>query len=293
MACFATQAMHTPFFFTAPRDASQPITERLEWLTDVQISRNGTETRKAIRSLPRYTYAYSILVTNPVSRACLEALRSETAFVVPLWCHSFEGNVTAPDAALSDTMQVLALDQQGGYTLEVPPVAWTGTYSLGAPAALARYAGNQRSFSYRTGKVSSGSVAFRLESFNEAVPAYAGPASSSMPDMFLLDRFTLTGSSIQEQIDDNANTSDNGLLDVYESRYIKRNYTVTVSLNSRAAILEFRALMFALRGRLNAFRWLAPGDTQEATWRLATDAVEIKYLRPGLASCTLSLTQLQ
>lgn len=223
----------------------------------------------------------------------MAALRTETRFLVPLWPHVFERPEGAPDAGISViSPQVMLLDHAGAFEVQSAPVLWAGYQDIAAPCAVARYVGEQRSFRHTPWEVSAGAVAFRLEAFQEVVAAYGGPHSAAFPSLPLLDSFTVAGGGMTEQIDVDSNVSDNGLLDLYEARYIKRSYTLSIVLNSRAQILQFRRLLFALRGRLNPLRWTAPGDTAEATWRLASDAVELSFLRPGLVTCTLSLTEI-
>lgn len=286
--------MPTPYNFTAPRNGATPVVEHLEWLTDVRTSRNGTEQRTARRAYPRYTYNFDIYSASDISRACLQALRLETSFLVPLWPHVFERPDTDPTAGIAATSpQVMQLDSAGAFAASTGPVTWADGYQVAAPCALARYGGAQRALTHVvSGKIATSAVSFRLEDFEEDVAAYAGAFSLSMPDFPLLDPFTSYGGGLAEQVNDNANTSDNGNLDVYESRYIERVYTLNIVLNSRTRILAFRQLMFSLKGRLGVLRWTAPGDTVERSWRLAADAVALSYTRPGYATTTLSLKQL-
>ncbi len=285
--------MPTPFVFSAPRDARSPVVERLEWATDVQSSRDGTEQRAQLRPMPRHTVSFDVLLHTEAARACMAALRQETRFLVPQWQHVFEQPTAAPDAGVSVLQgSCLALDHFG-YAVEVaPPFAWPAGTDVAAPAAVARLAADQRSIRHITGRVASAPASFQLEQFDEDVPAYDGPVSpSGIP---LLDVFTETAQGITEQVDVDANKSDTGLIDgLYEARFFKRTFTLTVTLRNRAEVLAFRRLLFALKGRLNPLRWTPPYDCEaEGTWRLAADAVELSYLRPNLAQCTFSITQL-
>jgi hypothetical protein len=187
---------------------------------------------------------------------------------------------------------VALLDHAGNAFQAAAPIGWSDTYDVAAPLARARFAADQRGISHATWQVSLASVSFRLIDFHEAVPAYSGPVSASRPALPLLDSLTEAGDSLAEQIDVNTDSADNGLIDLYEVRYVKRTYTLNVVLNTREKVLAFRSLLFTLRGRLNPVRWTAPGDAEEKTWRLASDAVELTYPCPGRASCTLSLTEL-
>lgn len=286
--------MPTPFVFSAPRDAKSPVTERLEWLTDIQTSHNGTEAvRYALRAFPRYVYDFTIHVATDASFACLQALREKTSFLVPLWPHAFQTPATAPDAGIAATAPlVLQLDHKGSYGLGSAPVSISSPYDLAAPVAPAIYAANSRSFSPLSHNLSTGSVSFRLSPFNEAVAAYSGPMSASFPTLPLLDGWTGTADGLGEQIADVSNSFENNNLDLYESNYLTRTYTVNITLTTRAAVLDFRRLLFKLRGRYGSLRWTSPSDGVERTWRLAADTVDIVYLRPGYATCTLSLFQL-
>jgi hypothetical protein len=285
--------MTTPYIFSAPRNGSTPVVERLEWLTDVQTSRNGTEVRRGRRAYPRYTYTFDIYVASDISRACLQALRTETSFLVPLWAHVFERPDRAPSAGIAySAPQLMQLDHAGARQItNATSITWAAGYDVAAPCIVARYAGSQRSFSHVVpGKVATSSVSFRLENFREAVNTYPpNVTGSTIRDITFL---TSAGGGLAEQITDNANNFDNGNIDLYESKYLERIYNVSIVLNTRANIVVFRRLLFWLQGRLNPLFWTAPGDTVRRTWRLASDSVDITYLRPGLATCTLSLKQI-
>lgn len=283
--------MPTPFVFSAPRDARSPVVERLEWATDVQASRDGSEQRAQLRPMPRHTVSFDVLLHTQAARACMAALRQETRFLVPQWQHVFEQPNVAPDAGVTAIGSCLALDHFGLAVEVAAPFAWPAGTDVAAPAAVARLAADQRSIRHLTGNVASAPVAFQLERFDEEVPAYEGPTSGGLP---LLDVFTETAQGITEQVDVDANKADTGLIDgLYEARFIKRTVSLTVTLRDRAEVLAFRRLLFALKGRLNPLRWTCPYDQEApANWRLATDAVELSYLRPGLAQCTFSITQL-
>jgi len=144
--------MPTPFTFSAPRDARSPVVERLEWATDVQASRDGTEQRAQLRPMPRHTVSFDVLLHTEAARACMAALRQETRFLVPQWQHVFEQPTTAPDAGVSALQgSCLALDHFG-YAVEVPPpFAWPADTDVAAPAAVARLAADQRSIRHITG----------------------------------------------------------------------------------------------------------------------------------------------
>jgi len=283
----------TPFNFSAPRDARTPVVERLEWATDVQPSRNGSEARSQLRPFPRHTVSFDVLLHTPLARASMAALRTETRFLVPQWQHVFERPAVAPDAGLCALQPAIwALDHSGqAVESATAPIDWPAWADVAAPVGLARLASDQRTVRHVTAQVGTTSVSFQFEHFDEDVTTYAGPTSAGLP---LLNVFTETAQSFTEQIDVDANKSDTGLIDgLYESRYIKRAFTMTLTLRDRAEVLAFRRLLFVLKGRLNPLRWTPPFDGEpEGTWRMSADAVELSYLRPGLAQCTFSLTEL-
>ena len=285
--------MSTPQNFFAHRDASTPCRELLEWLTDVPISRNGTDTaRRQLRAYPRHTYSFDVLLTKNADKASLAALRAGELFVVPLWCHAFERPATVANAGVvgptASPLVVALTPGSAGLLTAAQAFAWSEQYYIAAPAALGRPVADARSISYITSGIQRTGVSFRLVDFKEVVSAYTGPTSAGLPT---LTPFTENWVNPAEQIDVNSSGFDDGHLDLYDVRYMKRGFTLDLTLRGRAQILEFRRLVFALRGRLNPLRWAAPGEA-ESTWRLASDGVEISYLRPNLATCQLSLTEI-
>jgi hypothetical protein len=288
--------MPTPFPFTATRHAATPATETLEWGTDVRIASDGTEQRSSKRAYPRYTYACDIITLGEPARACLQALRLETSFLVPLWPHVFERPDVGPTAGIAASApQVMQLDYFSAHAEGTAPITWDDAYAVAAPCAVARIDGTQRAMAHITSTESTAKVQFRLIDFEEAVAPYAGAFSPSLPDPMalpLMDPFTGLGGGMSEQIPDNVNAFDNGNLDLVETRYLERIYTLEVVLPTRAQILDFRRLLFALKGRMHPFRWTAPGDAEERIWRLAADSVVLSYLRPGIVKTTLSFKQL-
>ena len=284
--------MTAPANFFAHRDASTPCRELLEWLTDVPIARDGTDAaRSQLRAYPRHTYSFDIVSTKDGDKAWLSALRTGETFLLPLWCHAFQRPDTEASAGVAATSPVLVGLTPHGEGVAVPAgaFAWDVDSYIAAPAALGRPVADSRSVTFVTSGIQRTAVAFRLLDFKEEVAAYSGPTSGGLPT---LAPFTGYWTNPKEQVDVNANAFDNSHLDLYEARYFKRTFTLDLTLTTRAQILAFRQLMFALKGRLNPVRWAAPGEA-ESTWRLASDSVDISYHRPGLATCQLSLVQLE
>ncbi len=279
--------MPTPFLFIAPRDAKSPVTERIESPTDVQTSANRTRVRNGACAFPRLSYSYEVLALNPVTVENLKALRLETSFLVPLWPHVFERPDVAPTAGIAANGVSVQLDQfQGAVQTGGFPIAWGEPYGICAPLALARYAGAQRSLNHvRIGRILTTSVSFRLENFKELIAPYTGAMSQGMP---LLDVFANNGSQWSESINETADEFDNGHLPLYESLYFTNTLSTKILLRTRQEVVDFRRLVFSLKGRLKPMRWAPPGEP-EATFYLAGDAVEIAYYRPSLATCVLTL----
>lgn len=273
--------------FNAPRDARQPLTEQLAWSTDVQVARRGAESRRALRAYPRQTISFDVLFSTPSARASLGLLRTGGEVLVPLWQHAFERPSEAPDAGLVPLGNVLALTHTGAHqTIPLGSFTWPSGFEIAAPAAKARILSNQRQLTHVNGRIAQAKAAFQLLSFDEDV---APPASGTLD----LDAFCYAFVS-NEQLDTDANEHDNGTQDgVYETRYQKRSFSIAVTLRDRAAVVAFRQFLFATQGRLSALTWTPPFDAApQGLWRLASDTVEISYLRPSYATCTLSLVEL-
>lgn len=78
--------MEQPVFPFRP-NWHRPLVERLEWLTDVEESKNGTEVRDALRQYPRRSIEFDILLQKH-ALARLDALlwyAQAKQFVVPIW----------------------------------------------------------------------------------------------------------------------------------------------------------------------------------------------------------------
>jgi len=88
---------------------TQPLTERLEWLTDVIESDDGTEQRISLRAAPRRAFEYLITASQTEKRR-LETLLWDWqahAFAVPIWTDI--GRLTSA-AAKGDSLLSLATD---------------------------------------------------------------------------------------------------------------------------------------------------------------------------------------
>lgn len=245
-----------------------------------------------MRPFPRHTLSFDVRLSADLAREALDGLREAETCIVPLWQHVFERPDTAPSAGIvSGLSSCTALDYAGRGESLPTPLSWPSWAALAAPASLARFVGDTRTARHLTRRVGVASVSFQLLDHKEQVAAYAGPTSGGLP---LFDVFTETASGISESTSVSQNLYDTGLLDgLSETRHGKRSFTVTLTLNTRAQILAFRQLMFAVKGRLNPVAWTPPVQGEAAgVYRLASDSVLISYLRPNYATCTLTLTQL-
>jgi hypothetical protein len=79
-----------------------PVSETLEWLTDVLTSVTGSEQRRSIRLFPRTSYEFSIAAEGP-ERALLDnqlVTYGTSEFHLPLW---FDAHFTSADVAAGAT----------------------------------------------------------------------------------------------------------------------------------------------------------------------------------------------
>lgn len=86
--------------FPFPPDWQRGVIERLEWLTDILTSYNGTEQRVALRQAPRRSVEYNYLVITPQERRRLENIFfawGAQRWAVPIWtdCTTLSGEIPA------------------------------------------------------------------------------------------------------------------------------------------------------------------------------------------------------
>lgn len=105
-------------------DWSEPLRERIQYLTDILVAHSGKEQRMALRSTPRTHFSYRALTVSRLESAALEALLwgwQARIFGVPFW----------PDA------QVLTQTVDAGDTVIIVDTA-TRKYAAGGLAVLYR-----------------------------------------------------------------------------------------------------------------------------------------------------------
>jgi hypothetical protein len=100
-------------------DWANPVTERLEWLTDVIEGHDATEERTPLRTLPRRTLEYRLLVTDHEA-AALDALLwrwQADQYILPIWTDPQTLGTTLSAGATSIPAQT------DGYDFSAPGLA--------------------------------------------------------------------------------------------------------------------------------------------------------------------------
>lgn len=129
-------------------DAATPITERIEYATEVQVALDFSETRRALREKPRQSYSYNLLeMTRSVGVNWWRA-RETTDLLVP-WLPSAVCRGAAvptdllPEYEIGSTVYVITRDAVGaatitGYAAGVPLFTSALTGGFIAPAVQGR-----------------------------------------------------------------------------------------------------------------------------------------------------------
>jgi hypothetical protein len=146
-----------------------PVTERLEWLTDLIEAYDGTEEATPLRTMPRRSFEYAVLV-QAEEAANLDALLwryQAEAYVVPIWTDpqllasalpAGSGTITVPTTNYDfsapgwavlwrsqDTYELLAVDSMDASSLTL-----SGTVQADWPAGTRIYPARAgRIFEYR------------------------------------------------------------------------------------------------------------------------------------------------
>lgn len=290
--------MSTPFFLFP--DGASPTVERIEALTDVQISRNGTERRAALRAYPRYGLSANFVVIGPAALAAFAPMRSGSPVLVPAWMHPFEstdGASPVVDAIHTPgpSRSFLVRSRNGAWRqvsfavlADRTLAGWDAADVRAWPLVEARSTDDSFDIEHRSMNARLVSLSLMSTSVDEgelpAVPMLDGkPVLSARADW---------SQAPSEGTAFSSNAWDAGHLTEWELRHAKRTVSVQFTLMSRQAVLEFRAFMRALRGRFQAFRYADPTSGDMKTWRLGNDVVELQYFKPGLARCALQLVEL-
>lgn len=298
--------MTTPNFFLMP-DGNQRISERLECLSAVPVSRNGNEPlRHALRAYPRASVMASFIVYASQYADLLQAMRDGDEFMIPYWPHIARVGVAAFESGLQfpvvgSPQQAVVFGSSAPAVFNLTTIVSSGLLTTAVfnggvmpaggqaayPMVRARLEGD-RGFEYVTNGLIRTSLTFRLLDFDEVVPAYTGPMSSGLPLLANVDG----GQAIVETVKVVENRVDKGHLVLAERLYSKRSVTLLLRWNTREQISTFRNLFISrLQGSVGRLRYTLPGDGVERTWALAQDFIEITTWRAGLAECSISLEQ--
>jgi len=83
-----------------------PVLERWQWTTDLIETKDGKETKRAVRDIPRQSWEWPVLVTDRVFNSLLRAQHTLT-FLVPSWQ---EGEVTTSEITAGASTVVVDTD---------------------------------------------------------------------------------------------------------------------------------------------------------------------------------------
>jgi hypothetical protein len=260
-------------------DWSEPVIERLHWLTDVLIAHDGSERRRALRAAPRRSYEFSYLASGAARRSLELLLHGWGARV---WARPDWHAVTHLGAAASTGATSLTADGTSGFVVggiallhdgatraelieiaALSPSTITLTRALGQhwpagtrlyPAHTARLA-EAAELAHTTDTLSRGRVRFDDEAPASASTAHGLPSYRGAPLLTLRHNFSEGPDSHFERA---LSTLDNETgVRFSEDRFGRpatrqsRHFT----LRSRAEAETWRRLLQALCGRQGAL-WL-------------------------------------
>ena len=251
-------------------EGSSGFLERLEWLTEVGKSRDGSEVRVPVRAYPRYRYEYSLPAYDDATRAILGTLRTHSGlWLAPLWPHITAGANRPAVLGTEEKMLSLMADGSMLETTGLPAPEAVETM----PAALARLTDAPR-LTHKRDDLAEARVAFVLVNFQEAVGAWDGATIDGKPVWpFSLD----WTDGVEEEVSKDAETVDFGILWEEHVRFTERTHTATVALMGAEELATWRRFLWAVRGQHGEFWMQGPGDAAPTLYRLATDQVETAY----------------
>lgn len=127
-----------------PHEPERPIIETLMWETDIRTSRNGKETRAALREVPRSEWRMTFLASDGARRALETNLISSQAqtFGVPMWWEgmSLTSAITATDTVINVSSTDYLSLSVGGLAM-----VWTD-YNTFEALEIASFTGNTITF---------------------------------------------------------------------------------------------------------------------------------------------------
>lgn len=280
-------------------DFTSPATEELEWRTSVSISIDGTESRKALWSVPRRAYTLQFTEAPGLNEGLLATLRANPdEVVVPLW--HFSGS--PPTGGLkrnapTDTLDLLGdgslqwngvfMDESGQYSYAI---YWQAIEAADSAPMVAGYPDPELTVAHESDEIATLTFKVRAHPFDEAVPAWQDfDPESGLP---VLPDIVNWNEGVEETLtrDENSAESNTALFNV-ETRYCERRLRVNLWLPDDAAIQRLRSFLFHVQGRSQAFK-ADILDHYTGTWRLDSDTVAIEYEASRTATCSLTLKEL-
>lgn len=107
--------------FSFDQNWSDPIIERLSWLTNVLPHRDASEQRRQVRRYPRRVFEYSVLPQTPILQAMLENFlwgKSDEAMLIPIWTDGQRLTTAATSGTPTITINTVGYDfDANGYAM--------------------------------------------------------------------------------------------------------------------------------------------------------------------------------
>jgi hypothetical protein len=268
-------------------DGTDPILERLSWSTDINTGYSGAETRRMLRSAPRYHYEYLLNAAkyhpNGYDRV-LSVLRSYTGtWLFPLWPHAVDAPQMPTVGLNAAASRMYFLANGGGFEVMggLPPSA-----RAVVPAALGVVT-DAIDVSHMTDSFASAKVSLETQAHLEVIAGY-----DTYRDSYPVFNFASDWSNgASESITPDVNTVDFGGLWTTEIRHLTRTVSLRVYADTPAKQARLRSFLFAVKGAYGPF-WAQPEmDAAPSLWRLNSDSVELLYQGP-LVTCALTFKQI-
>ena len=292
------------------------IRERLEWLTDVLIARDGTEQRVRLRDYPRRSLEYSILASSAAQPldALLWGLQGRLV-AVPLWWDATRLTAALSAGATSITLDTATRDYQAGGLLalgdgqasqelaEIDTVSagsltlvrpLTANWPVGTIAAPARYARLEPSQGVDRWQpqVTTATLRFTLQDASSVTAADFATTYRGYPVVGLTTNWTTDpADTYTRDMEEFAPVT--ALSALFEGRADSPSVIRQALhlLSGRSAITAFRAWLYARAGRLKP-SWLSTGlvdltvtrtigSTDLSIWVAGTGHVSHVGLVPG------------
>jgi len=263
-----------------PPNWSTPVTERIEWKTDVIPAFNGSEQRVALRQTPRRWFEFSILLEGDTARREFEAMLwawGAKPWALPIWTDATPASVAISAGTTTiyldtthadfysdgfamllsgtryEVLSVLAVSPDH-LTLSQPVATHWPVDTVIFPVRTA-YLEQQQQVTRFSGSSLYGTVRMMLDDINDhpaEIPdvVYRGYPVITQPSIWTTD-LTVDYQRQQQVV-------DFGVGGVYrddETGQPTLIHNHHWTLDSRAKIAAFRSFLYARRGRLSAV-WL-------------------------------------